>query len=233
MEKTRSKRIMLISIVIIIGILTITTKLWLLETYYIFIAFAMIFLLIVPRFIAFEKSELQARETILIAIFASLAAVARIPFAGFPSIQPTSSIIMLTALIFGPNTGFMVGAIAALASNIVLGQGPWTPWQMFAWGMMGYIVGQFAIRKLIRGRISLCIWGFILGILYGWIMNLWFVLGFLKPITLSGILTVYGSSFYFDLMHGISNAMIIFILYKPWHKVLGRIQLKYGLINKP
>ncbi|MDA3847247.1 MAG: ECF transporter S component [Vallitaleaceae bacterium] len=231
MEKSIRTYVMPAIIIVIVGILTITTRLWLVEAYYMPIAFIIMLLIMVPRFIAFERSELQARETILIAIFAGLATVARIPFAGLPSIQPTSSIIILSALIFGPNTGFMVGAIAALASNVVLGQGPWTPWQMFAWGMMGYIIGQLAIRNWVKNRISLCIWGFTLGILYGWVMNLWFLLGFVKPITWASVLTVYGSSFYFDLMHGLSNAILIYVLYKPWHKVLGRIQLKYGLIN--
>ena len=63
----------------------------------------------------------------------------------------------------------------ALVSNLILGQGPWTPWQMFAWGSMGYLVGILVRSGLIKGRLILSFLGFFLGILFGWVMNLWFL----------------------------------------------------------
>lgn len=96
---------------------------------------------IIPFFLRFERRSLQAREIVLVATLSAIAAVGRVPFAVLPSVQPTSFVIIISALVFGSETGFMIGAVAALVSNIFLGQGPWTPWQMFSWGMIGWTSG--------------------------------------------------------------------------------------------
>lgn len=88
-------------------------------------------------FLQFERSKATSKEIALISTLAALAALGRVPFAVIPSVQPTTFIVIISGYVFGAQAGFMVGAIAALVSNIFLGQGPWTPWQMFAWGLAG------------------------------------------------------------------------------------------------
>ncbi|MEX2104005.1 MAG: ECF transporter S component, partial [Bacilli bacterium] len=126
----------LISVILFITVLLVATV----ENghYTIVFSFVMLMLAMFPFFLRFEMKKTDARIVVLISILAAIAAIGRIPFAALPSIQPTSFVIIVTGLAFGAETGFMVGATAALVSNFFLGQGPWTPWQMFAWGMMGF-----------------------------------------------------------------------------------------------
>ncbi len=114
-----------------------------------------LFLLVVimlPFYIRFERKAFVSREIVLVAVLAAIAAVSRVPFSILPSVQPTSFVIIVSAIVFGSETGFMIGATAAIVSNIFLGQGPWTPWQMFSWGMIGFIAGllrnTFLMKKL-------------------------------------------------------------------------------------
>ena len=199
--------------------------------YFFLLSTAMILLSMCPIFYSFEKRSLQAEEVILIAVLSALGAVARIPFSALPSIQPTSFIIILAGVIFGGETGFLVGALSALASNLVLGQGPWTLWQMFAWSMMGLSSGLFTSKVHTKASISLCIFGFLWGFLFGWIMNIWSVVSFFDRLTLPLLLTSMATSLYFDLAHALSNVLFLFLFSKSWFQILGRVQVKYGLLK--
>ena len=133
-------------------------------------------------FVSFEKQGVTTKEISLIATMATLGAATRIPFAAIVSVQPTTFIVMITGYIFGSQVGFMVGALGALVSNIFLGQGPWTPWQMFAWGLVGFSTGLLGKKKNFN-YYSFLLLAFIWGYLFGWIMNFWHWLGFIYPLT--------------------------------------------------
>ena len=92
-----------------------------------------------PFYIRFERKAFVSREIVLVAVLAAIAAVSRVPFSVLPSVQPTSFVIIVSAIVFGSETGFMIGATAAIVSNIFRTR--WTPWQMFSWGMIGFIAG--------------------------------------------------------------------------------------------
>ena len=96
--------------------------------------------IIVPFFMAFEGRKPQARELVTVAVLSAIAVIARVavPLPGF---KPTFAIIMLSGIAFGPETGFIVGALGALGSDFFYGQGPFTPWQMMAYGMAGVLGG--------------------------------------------------------------------------------------------
>ena len=96
--------------------------------------------IMLPFYIRFERKAFVSREIVLVAVLAAIAAVSRVPFSILPSVQPTSFVIIVSAIVFGSETGFMIGATAE-SYLIFLGQGPWTPWQMFSWGMIGFIAG--------------------------------------------------------------------------------------------
>ena len=90
--------------------------------------------IMLPFFAAFESRRPQARELVILAVMAALAAVSRVAFVFLPYFKPLTGIVMLTAVAFGPQAGFLTGAMAIFASNFFFSQGPWTPWQMFAYG---------------------------------------------------------------------------------------------------
>ena len=186
--------------------------------------FGIVVLALIPFYASFERRRPQARELVPIAVLAAVAALGRVIFAPFPNIKPTSSIVIVAGLSFGPWAGFMTGATAALTSNIFFGQGPFTPWQMFAWGMMGFAAGLFSKSRMRRFLPFLLVFGFVWGFLYGWIMDLYQALAFVSPLSLAGLLLTFGASFYFDACHAISN--VVFRL-----RLLERVKLKYGLME--
>lgn len=185
----------------------------------------------VPFFLRFEKRSPQARELVVIAVMAALAALGRVAFAPIPNFKPTSAIIIITAMAFGPEAGFLTGAIAAAASNLFFGQGPWTPWQMFCWGMIGLGAGLLRNAGFFKGKFSLSAYGLMSGFAFGWVMNLWYIIGFVNPITWQAIIATYISSFWFDLTHAVSTLIFVFVLATPWIKKLDRIKVKFGLME--
>lgn len=199
--------------------------------HYLLLSFVMLFVAMFPFFARFERKQMGARGIVLIAILAAFAAVSRVPFAVLPSVQPTTFVVIMTAIVFGAESGFMVGAIAALVSNLFLGQGPWTPWQMFAWGMVGLSAGLFKDWLLSRPKLFLLPFGFIWGFLFGWIMDMWYIIGFMGDISWGKVLSAISSSLYFDLAHALSNVFFLSIFATRWKTILERFKVKYGLLN--
>ncbi len=154
----------------------------------------MIILAMVPFFLRFERRKPQARELVIIAVMATLAALGRVAFAPVPHFKPTSAIVIITALAFGPEAGFLTGAVAGAASNLFFGQGPWTPWQMFCWGMIGFGAGILG-QGWLKSKLCLYIYSFLSGFAYGWIMNIWFIISFVQPLTWATVIAAYISSF--------------------------------------
>ncbi|UUZ81285.1 ECF transporter S component [Paenibacillus sp. P26] len=167
----------------------------------------------------------------LVAVLSAIAAVGRVPFAAPPSVQPTSFVIIVSALVFGSETGFMIGAVAALVSNMFLGQGPWTPWQMFSWGMIGWTAGHLYRWSLLKSRLLLIAFGFAWGFLFGWIMNIWFLANMGQDLTWASVAAAFASSFYFDLAHALCNVFFLAVLGPGWTKILQRYKRKYGLLE--
>nr|WP_240675838.1 ECF transporter S component [Ammoniphilus sp. CFH 90114] len=198
---------------------------------YLILSFVFVISALVPFLVRFEARKMEGREVVLIAILAAIAAVSRIPFAPIPSVQPTSFIIMMTAYVFGAETGFMVGALAALVSNMFLGQGPWTPWQMLAWGMIGFSTGMLKDTWLMKKMIGKILFGFLWGFLFGWMMNVTFIFSFLDDFSWSILLTTYMASVLFDFMHAISNVVFLLLFSTAWIKILERFKRKYGLLS--
>lgn len=187
-------------------------------------------LVILAFFFKFESVALGSKEIALVSMLATISAVLRIPFAAIPSLQPCTFLIICSGYVFGPIAGFMVGAMTPLISNFFLGQGPWTLYQMLAWGLIGYgsaylprfVTGspvtpslspersEGAARNLRRnGRKGLIIVGVICGFIFGFITNICFWLYFAYPLTLRTLLFVQISSFWFDVSHAIGNAIFL------------------------
>ena len=171
----------------------------------------------------------QFLAVVLIALLSAVSCAGRVLFAGLPSVQPSSSLIILTGIVFGPQAGFMTGAMTALTSNMLLGQGPWTVWQMSAWGMMGLSSGLLQ-RLLKRHGLLLSLYGCVWGFLFGWFMNLWTVSGgFFGPFSLRAVVAACAASLPLDLAHAACNLLLLLLFAKPFLRKMERIAVKYGL----
>lgn len=198
---------------------------------YFFISAVLLVLGIAPFFIRFERRRVDGRELVFIAMLAAIAAVSRVPFASIPSVQPTTFVIIMSGLAFGSESGFVVGALAAIVSNLFLGQGPWTPWQMTAWGLIGAASGGLRHTALMRGRWGRCLFGFVAGFLFGWFMNV-SVMFSLGAVGLGEIVSLCAASFFFDLAHALSNVFFLYFFGNGWLRILHRFKRKYGLLDR-
>ncbi|WP_163191591.1 ECF transporter S component [Clostridium thermarum] len=195
--------------------------------YSLMIIFAVL-LILSFSYLYFEKSNMGTKEIAVIGTLSAFGGAARVPFVALPNVQPTTFLVALSGYVFGPYEGFLVGTTTAFISNIFLGQGPWTPWQMFAWGLIGFISGIIGLRNAAKnkkmsseGFAMLC---FFYGFLFDWIMNLWHVLGFIRPLTLEKILTAYIVGLTFDIIHAGGNFVFAIILFENLYKVLYRFK---------
>lgn len=168
----------------------------------------------------FEKNRVDTRMLVLIATMSSLAAVVRVFFSAVMSLQPATFIIMITGYVFGAQAGFMVGAVTALISNFFLGQGPWTPWQMFCWGFCGILASLLASRREGFQLVSFAALAGFCGYLYGWIINIWHWTAFVYPLNLKTFLAVYSASVVFDTMHAVGNVVFSILFGALFYRIL-------------
>ncbi|GAA3607462.1 ECF transporter S component [Secundilactobacillus similis DSM 23365 = JCM 2765] len=201
------------------------------DQHYVIISIMCLVASMLPFYWHFETRRSEAREIVFIAVLATMAALGRVAMAPFPDVKPTSFIVIMTALTLGKESGFIVGSTAAIVSNLFLGQGPWTPWQMFAWGMMGVTAGMLRNFDWAHNRYILAGIGVAYGFLFGWIMDLWYVLVYIQPLTIKTFIAAYVASFYFDLIHGITTGVLLFFFYNSWYRIIERFKYKYGLMG--
>lgn len=187
-------------------------------------------------FAGYEAGRPALRQIMPTLVLSALAAAGRILFAAVPDFKPVSAIAIIAGATLGRRNGFMVGALAALASNFFFGQGMWSPWQMYAWGMVGYLGGVLASAGVFDNRatgkprmVALVTCGLASGALYGVIINAYGVLGFVRPFTWPGALAYVAASLPFDVIHGVATAVFLAVLYGPWTRRINRVVRKYGL----
>ncbi len=184
-------------------------------------------LAVVAFFFEFEATAMSSKEIALIAMLGTISAVARVPFAVIPNVQPCTYLIICSGYVFGPVAGFMVGAITALVSNLFLGQGPWTLYQMLAWGLAG--VSAAYLRRFGLGKIALIIFGAIWGYLYGWIMNTWFWASFIYPLNFKTFLTYQLTSIWFDTFHALGNVVFLGFFGMKTVAILQRFKRRFSI----
>ena len=101
-----------------------------------------------PFFVRFEHKKPQARELVTIAVMSAVAVASRAAFIMVPFFKPLTGIVMITGMALGPEAGFLTGAISGFVSNFIFGQGPWTPWQMLGFGLVGFLGGVLFAKLL-------------------------------------------------------------------------------------
>jgi len=178
-------------------------------------------------YLQFERGKITSKEISLVAILSGFSSISRIPFAAIPSVQPCTYIIICTGYVFGPVAGFMVGATTALVSNMFLGHGPWTIFQMFAWGFAGATASL--LQKINITKFGLIIFGVIWGYLFGWIMNLWYWLLYIYPHNIQTLGFVIISSAAFDTLHALGNAIFLLILGEKTIEILKRYKNRFHI----
>lgn len=203
--------------------------LWLFgEQRYAWVTLCVAVLACVPFFLSFERSRAGAQRLALLAVMTALSVAGRVLFAAIPGFKPVTALVVLTAMYFGPQAGFMTGALSALLSNFYFGQGPWTPMQMLAWGMVGFLAGLFA-KRLQKSRVSLILYGAFAGVLFSFVMDIWTVLWWDGGFNAARYAAAVVSSAGFTAVYAVSNVVFLLALAKPVGRVFSRLQQKYGL----
>ena len=194
------------------------------EGRYAFIACAVALLSVLLFLCGFDRKKTGTRRLILISVMIALSVVGRF----FPLFKPVTAIAVITGMFLGAEAGFLTGSFAALISNFYFGQGPWTPFQMFAWGMLGLLAGLMS-RPLKKNRVLLLTYGFLSGILYSLVMDIWTMLWELGVFHLGAYLTKVVTSLPHMLLYAVSNIVFLLLFAKPFGEKLERVRIKYGV----
>ena len=201
---------------------------------YYFLSLVIMIYAMIPFFMVFEGRKPQARELVILATMVALNCAGRAAFFMVPDFKPIYAITIISGIAFGGESGFLVGSMTVLVSNFIFGQGPWTPWQMFALGFIGFLSGIFYQTGLLSTkRLPLSIFGFLMAFLvYGGIMNPAAVFMSIGEPNWKSILAYYISGVPVDLVKGLSTFLFLWFGSQPLLEKLQRIKVKYGLISQ-
>ena len=208
----------LIPAIVILGIFAVESQ------YHAFVSFFVAVCSLLLFLCGFEKKKIGSRRLVIVAVMIALSVVGRM----FPVIKPVTAFAVISGMFLGAEAGFLVGSFSALISNFYFGQGPWTPFQMLGWGLVGLAAGALA-KPLKKSRVFLLIFGVLSGAVFSAIMDVWTVMwyneGFDVSLYLSAVLTALPHT----ALYAASNFIFLFFLAKPFGEKLERIKIKYGV----
>lgn len=219
--------LLLVPVTLFVGLFYLDNK-----KYY-FISLLILLECMAPFFLLFEGRKPQARELVVIAVLCAVAVAGRAALFMLPQCKPVMALTILAGVAFGGEAGFLVGAMTMLLSNLLFTQGPWTPYQMFAMGIIGFLAGLLFRRGLLRrSRVSLAVFGALAAIVvYGGIMNPVSALLWSQALNGAVLLTYYLSGFPMDLIQAIATFLFLWFAAEPMLEKLERIKVKYGLME--
>lgn len=235
-KRKLNKRTKLASILIVflIPMTILAGVVYLDDQYYHGVAIVVLLECMLPFLLVFEGRKPRTRELVTISVLCAICVASRSVFFMMPQFKPVMALTIIAGVAFGGETGFLVGAVTMLVSNILFSQGPWTPWQMFSMGIIGFLAGVL-FRKgwLRRTRSSLAIFGaFAAVLIYGGIMNFSSaIMRGTEGLTKEIILAYYVSGFPMDLIHGFATGIFLMFGAEPMLEKLDRIKTKYGLVE--
>lgn len=200
---------------------------------YYLIAILIILISIVGFMWSFEKRKPQTREIVVLAVMTALAVAGRMMFFITPQFKPCAAVIIITGIMLGKEAGFLCGVLTAFVSDFFYGQGPWTPWQMIAFGIIGLVSAVFFAgrrKTLAYNKVVLCVYGFIMTFaVYGLIMDSATVFMYTDSPSWQVFLGTYATGIFFNAIHGLSTVVFLWLLGKPFFNKLERIKKKYGM----
>ena len=186
----------------------------------------------IPFFVSFEGRKPDARYLAVVAVLTAIAVASRAAFIWAPNFKPMAGIIIITAIACGPQTGFMCGALSMIISNIIFGQGPWTPWQMFCYGMIGFIAGWLGRGRILSEKhaIRSAIISFALVfVLSSAVLDTCSVFYMGGEISWAYAGTIYLAGIPVNITNALASAICVFLLVKPMCAGINRVKIKYGV----
>lgn len=200
------------------------------EEYYT-VSMAIIVVGLLGFLLCFENSKPSVELLAMLAALCGFAIAARIAFFFLPQIKPIAAVIIIAGVAFGAEAGFVMGAVSAFVSNFYFGQGAWTPFQMFALGLIGYFAGVIFRKR--KHKVWIALYGFFaVVIFYGGIVDLNTLFYASREPTKSMVMAVYLQGLPYNAMFGASTAVFLFLLYEPIIRRLDRICRKYRFVDK-
>ena len=186
--------------------------------------------LVVALILSFERSDNNALKLALISVMSALCIVGRIAFIAIPMVKPVAALVIISGIALGPQAGFVVGSMTMLISNFMFSQGPWTLWQMFSFGLLGFISGAiFYNREKIQNRFVLAVYGLLIYVFVcGPILDLSGVFGYMAP-TKSSLATTLALGFPVNLTAGLSTFVLLILISPSLLKKLKRVKIKNGI----
>lgn len=175
-------------------------------------------------FCGFEKRKTGTRRLVLIAVFTSLAVVGRF----IPLFKPSTAVIILAGMYLGSEAGFFTGVLFALISDMYFGIGPWTPFQMLAWGLVGFFAGVLS-KKLDGSKILLAFYAAISGVAYSFIMDIWTVMWYGGTFEPALYKTAIVTAIPFTALYALTNTVFLLLLKNSFGRKMKRIKLNYGI----
>lgn len=191
---------------------------------YLLVSFAAAILSLVLFMTGFERRQTGSRRLVLVAGMTALSIVGRM----IPILKPVTALTMLTGMYLGGEAGFLTGALSALLSNFIFGQGPWTPFQMLAWGMIGLGSGWLA-KPLKASRGLLLGMGALTGLLYSLLMDVWSTLWYADALRWELYWASAAAALPHTVAYCLSNVLFLWLLATPIGEKLERVHIKYGV----
>lgn len=194
------------------------------EQKHIFVSLVVAFFSLVLFITGFERKMTGTRRMVLVAVMTAISVLGRF----IPFFKPITALTVITAMYLGGEAGFLVGSLSALLSNFYFGQGPWTAFQMLAWGLIGYVAGLIA-ERLKRNRALLLTYGVLSGVAFSLIMDVWTVLWYSAGFDVELYLASITAAIPHTILYAVSNFVFLYFLAKPFGDKLERMKIKYGV----
>ena len=223
-QNKKLRRFIKLIVPLMLPVITISGALVFDEKKHILVALAVAFSALLLFVAGFEKKSTGTRRMVIVAVMVALCFAGRF----IPFLKPISALTIITALYLGGEAGFLVGALSAILSNFYFGQGPWTAFQMLAWGFIGLFAGILS-NQLLRSRMLLLLYGAVTGIAYSFIMDIWTVLWYNQGFDIKLYAAALVSAVPYTASYAVSNVLFLYVLAKPFGEKLGRIKTKYGV----
>lgn len=211
-----------VPIVILLGVFVFD------DSRYMWIALCTAVLACVPFFTAFEKKNTGTVKLVLVAVMTALTVLGRAVFSFIPFFKPITAIVIICGMYLGAEAGFLCGALSAFISNFIFMQGPWTAFQMFAWGIIGFAAALLS-GALKESKLCLYVFGAVGGFLYSLILDVNTVLWMDNTFSIARYITALGGSVWFTVIYAVSNVVFLVALAGPIGKKLQRVTVKYGI----
>lgn len=198
------------------------------EKYYALISLAVVVLSQLVFFAGFETRTVGTRRLVITAVMTALSVAGRAVFAPIPAFKPVTAIVIITAVWIGCETGFLVGSLSALISDFFFGLGPWTPFQMLSWGLIGFLAGLLS-KPLKKSRFALALYGVLAGAAYSLLMDIWTVTWSSGEPNIRLYLAAIVAALPHTLSYAVSNVIFLLLLGRPFGEKLERVKLKYRI----